>query len=677
MIPRVRSQAVRVDAQTSVLTGGLDLIAPPGAAPPGTTRFATNYEAEFGGGYRRLGGFERFSGKTSPHTAAYVLLEATGGFTGVTAGNTLTGDTSGATGTVVYVTATRIGLTKVGATPFEAEVVKVGATTVGTVTETEPTIDGFLDNELAELAANNYRADIAALPGTGAVRGVAVLNSIIYGWRDDAGTLKTYKSSAAGWVNVPYYSQVSFDAGSTQYADGSSLTQGASVATIKRVVLESGDWLAGTAKGRFIIQPAVGTMIAGACAGAGVANLTSTAAQIGMLAGGKVRSVVHNFTASLATRRLYCCDGVNDEFEFDGDVLVPLDTGMGSIRATDVVAHKEHLFFAYRSSLQHSAPGEPYVWSAILGAAEIGAGDTITNLIGVSGSESSAALMAVCKDSVWVLYGTSVADWKFTRVSEEAGAQADSVQEITGVVGFDRDGFKTFSPTQAFGNFAYESRSREIQPLVLGATVKCSVLVKDRGIYRCFFSDGLFVSGTPKKGGFAWMPCDYGRVIECVIGGEVDGQYRVFMGDADGMVLEADVGRSFDGASVFAAMRLSSQNQGSSVSNKQYRHVEVDTTAESAFTLSAAAEFDDANAEQVDPTVMASNARQQYGAGLFYDFGSWDRAYWDGSLSNRMRYPIHGHGRSVTLLFQSDSTNELPHTIKSATTLYTPRRLAR
>lgn len=42
-------------------------------------------------------------------------------------------------------------------------------------------------------------------------------------------------------------------------------------------------------------------------------------------------------------------------------VYVPLNTGMGSIRATAVQCHKLHVFFGYRGSLQHSAIGNPYV----------------------------------------------------------------------------------------------------------------------------------------------------------------------------------------------------------------------------------------------------------------------------------------------------------------------------
>ena len=125
-------------------------------------------------------------------------------------------------------------------------------------------------------------------------------------------------------------------------------------------------------------------------------------------------------------------------------------------------------------------------------------------------------------------------------------------------------------------------------------------------------------------------------------------------------------------------MRLNSQNQGSNVTLKQYRHVELESVAESAFALAVAAEFSDSDPDYavVDTTSM-NNFRQQYGTGLFWDFASWDRAYWDVSLASRVRYPIHGLGRSITLLVQSVSTDELPHTLKSDTLLYTVRRMVR
>lgn len=297
----------------------------------------------------------------------------------------------------------------------------------------------------------------------------------------------------------------------------------------------------------------------------------------------------------------------------------------------------------------------------------------------VRGSESAAALLVICQDSMWVLYGNSESDWNFVQISEEAGAQAYSAQELTTPLAFDRNDFTKIKPTQAYGNFSFDSASRAIEPLIKGAVVKDSVLVKDKSKYRCLFNDGFFVTGTPiEKGEIAWMPGNYGRTMECAVGGEIDGVYRIFYGDADGWVFEADVGRSFDGEEIEATLRQASMSQRSSMVIKQYRRAELEIEAESAFELSVAAEFSDGSAEAFGLTVEGDETPlRQYGSGLFWDFENWDRAYYDAPTTGRPAFSINGQGRSISLVIRSLSASELPHTIKSGTLLYTPRRLAR
>lgn len=646
-------------------------------AEPGTARFSLNYEPTYTGGYRRVGGYERFSGQPSPSAAEYVVLEASAGFTGLAVGDNVNGATSGATGRVVYLQGSRVGLGRVVGT-FTTEVLRKVAVPVGTITEDQPVIDGFIDNELAAAAANDRRADIARVPGTGPIRGVAILDNVVYAWRDNAGSLGTYRSTPTGWVLVPLLWSLEFNGGSSAYTDGSVVTRGAASATVRRVVLETGQWGAGTAAGRLIVEPISGSFTAGVAGGGGVANLTGPATQITQFAGGRVRHDVHSFTSSLATTRLYCCDGVNTEWEFDGQVVVPIRTGMGGIRATAVKCHKNHLVYAYRTSLQLSSLGLPYQWSAVIGAAELGAGDNITNLKNVSGSEASAALMAICENSASVLYGSSILDWRLVKISDEAGAQPDSAQEMGGIVACDQAGIRSFRPTQSFGNFSYELASSDIEPLVSSQRVKDSVLVKGRDLMRLFFADGLFVSGTPWRRGFSWMACDYGRVIECCVGAEIDGVHRVFMGDSDGWVLEADVGRSFDGEEINAAIRMTRLDQGNRLMEKRYRSFDVDATSESACTVSCSAEFSEADDDPTLPVQFNGAALERLqGVGLLWDVEQWDRAYWDSGQTSFMRFAVRGKGRFITIVFQSLSANELPHLLTGGALTYIPGRMAR
>lgn len=673
---------VDVKPEQFIFDGGLDLITPPGFAKPGSCRFALNYELEFGGGYRRIGGFERFDGQPQPHNAEYVVLQADEGFD-LTPGAVVTGSVSGASGTVIWISPdlTLVALTRLtpGLSFEDGEDLLLALTPRGLITNASPSIDSFLDNDLAYLAAEEYRQFIQKPPGNGPVRGVAILNNAVFCWRDDGPEMKMYRATNSGWQLVDLGFVVSFEDGTVEYEDGGSLVQGSVNAVINRVVVQEGDWSTGDARGILVIDaPIGGNFIAGASTGTGAAVLLGPETANALLAGGKVQTVVHNFTGLTSTRRLYGCDGVNFEFEFDGQVWVPIITGMGQQRASHVFVHKNHLFYAYGPSLQHSGTTEPYKWTPLFGAGELTTGDEITNLINIAGSEENAALMVTCKNSVWVLYGDDDQSWSFKRITDEAGAQAYSGLNILGPIAFDVEGFNRYRPTDTFGNFSMDSASRAIEPLVKGSTVTCAVLVKGRSRFRCFFSDGLFISATPVKGGFAWMPCDYGRVIVVAVAGEVANRQRVFMGDDDGWVLEADVGRNFDGDTVTAGVRLSSMNQRSVILNKRYRNLFLQTETSSAFGLAVGAEYSDSSPEEaaVTPETMVSFIRQS-GVGLFWDFGAWDQAYWDGAAANRVTYDIHGKGQSLSLLFSSISDRELPHTLKSATITYTPLTLSR
>ena len=86
---------------TTLLRGGLNLIVPAIAMKPGNCIAAQNYEPQVRG-YSRVDGYERFDGRPQPHKASYSLLNFRNGSVAVTAGQTVTGATSGATGVALY-----------------------------------------------------------------------------------------------------------------------------------------------------------------------------------------------------------------------------------------------------------------------------------------------------------------------------------------------------------------------------------------------------------------------------------------------------------------------------------------------------------------------------------------------------------------------------------------------
>ena len=670
-----RMPNTRVQPDGTAIAGGMDIVGSPIYAKPGRARIAYNYEWSTGGGLERIAGIEPFDGRPSPSAAVYVYLECSATIAGISLGDTVDGATSGASGKVVYLSGAYIGLTRVTGS-FELEDLEVSAVVKATLSNLSPAVDGFLDNTLAKLAADDYQADITKVPGSGRVRGVAILNSEVYAWRDNAGAtaMAIHKATSSGWDEVEMFHQISFTAGSTEYEEADTLTQGSATSTVKRVVLESGSWGAGTAAGRLIITaPSGGVFSAGVAAGGGVCTLSGASAIIALAPGGRVRTHAYTFTASLADKRLYGCDGVNPEFEFDGVVYVPLNTGMGSIRATAVQCHKLHVFFGYRGSLQHSAIGNPYVWSAVFGAGELGTGDEITNLLSVGGNTDAAALMVLCQNALAVLYGSSSADWRLDPLSRISGAQADSAQDIGGVVALDTPGVMRYPYTRNFGNFAWDTVSMDIQPIAKNQQCACSVYVSGKFKYRMFFTDGSAISGLPVgKGMFEWSVINYGRNIVLAEHGEIDGVARTFYADNNGWVYEADKGRSLAGDPLPYAIKLLPLTQRSPMTEKTYRTMQLEVECLGACTLYTSGEFGNGEDGQTQQT-----ADQRYGAGLSWDLSNYDQAYWDTGSVAMTTLPLEGVGTRVSISVAGEADNELPHTIYAVTILYTPRRMIR
>lgn len=127
---------------------------------------------------------------------------------------------------------------------------------------------------------------------------------------------------------------------------------------------------------------------------------------------------------------MYGVDGVNKGFEFDGTVFVQINTGMSADAPDDLCEFVGHLCFAFSGSFQNSSIGDPYTWTPVLGASEIGLADPITGFKVMPGSDGSPVLAIFSKNSIHLLYGSSRDDWKLIPFKYEAGALARSVQQI-------------------------------------------------------------------------------------------------------------------------------------------------------------------------------------------------------------------------------------------------------
>ena len=661
------------------LVGGLDAESAQLTLKPGSVVGALNYESSALEGYERIGGFERFDGRARPSDATYKAFQAATTFTGVAVGNTVIGGTSVASGKVIALRGTnQIVVTRITGTFQYGETLTVGGSPIGVLSQDASDVTGFDENGFLKLAEADYRASIGAVPGSGPIRGIAVLGTNVFAWRDNVGATACaiYRSSPTGWQAVTLYREVAFTAGSgTAPAEGVTITKGAVSATVKRVVLQTGTWAAGTAAGRFIVSNVTGGAFS---AGAFTAGVTATCSgadtAITLLPGGRLDHVVYNFTGRAGAQRIYGADGVNKGFEFDGDVLVPISTGMTTDKPVHCVAHKNHLFFSFDGSVQHSGIGSPYQWTVVTGAGELAVGDTVTGFQVLAGDSSGGALMVLTLTRTWVLYGASSADWQMTVFANDVGAQRWSVQSLGRVLVFDTLGVATVQQSQSFGNFDRLPLSARIQRVIANRTVLASTVNKALKRMRIFFTTGDSLSLTPVGDAVAFMPISYGKTVYATVDAVINGEQRNFFGSDDGYIYEADRGRGFDGAEIFSYLKLAFNHAKSPLDRKRFRRVDIETTTESACTMQVVGEY---SLGQPDTGLTDVMSFSRDGLGAYYDLTNYEESFYDTPRYGINRVRLDGVGTDLSVSIVSRSDSELPHTLQSISTVFTPRRLER
>ena len=661
------------------LIGGLDETTPPYERAPGLARVAQNFEADINGGYSTTEGYERYDGRAKPSAANYIIVLAT--ITGSAAvGNTVTGVTSAATGVIIALPGGSFVMTKVTGTFVTGEALQISAVTVATSTSgPRRATTTLLNAQYLNLAADVYRALIGSPTGSGQVLGGFYFNDVNYCFRNNAGGTAAglWKSSGSGWTAVTLFNEVGFTTGgATQPAEGATLTQGANTALIKRVVLTSGSWAANTAAGRLIVStPAPGAFAAGA-ATVGAINVTLSGAQtaITLAPSGRYETVAENFGGSVNTRRVYGCDGVNRGFEFDGTVFVPISTGMTADTPSHVFAHKKQLFFSFGASVQHAAPGTPYIWSAVLGATELAMGDTVTGFAAQPGTSSGGALAIFTRNRLSVLYGSGVSDWNLVPYRDELGAWAWTIQDVGYTMFLDDRGITNIQTSQAYGNFAHNAITNKIQATMAAykPAAIASCISRDKSQYRLFFTSkrAFYITVVGQKV-VGIMPQLFPDTVRCTWTAETNaGEEVMFFGGDDGYVYQMDKGTSFDGDEIEFAMELAYNFFGSPRVDKSY----FDATLETAGTGYAAFSFGySLGYESSDiPQPMPQSAVTSFSASIWDSF-TWDAFVWDGRTLFPTVLGMDGAAENVSLGIRGSSDYYSPLKFTAAIVHYAPR----
>ena len=674
----------RIETQYIKYSGGIDRASPVLSLRPGNALDAMNYEPGLLGGYRRIDGFERVDGRPAPSSATYTYLEGVLTAT-IALGATLTGATSGATGVVVKVDIAlgAVCITKAVGDFVSGENILVGAAVVGHLT-IAPAPRGYRDvrNDAMALAAaaDAYRSDIGAVPGEGPVRGTWMYHGILYAFRDAVGgaTCAMFKATAGGWVNVPLGDEVSFTNANVSVGEGDTLTSAGGVtATIMRVVLETGTLASGTNSGRLILsgrtggdylaQPATTT-------GGGTLSISATQTPIELLPGGRYEFVNTNFAGSTATQRMYGADGVNHAFEFDGTAFVPIHTGMTLDAPKFITEHKKKLFLAFQGSVQYSGDGEPYRWTVLAGANEIGMGDEITGFAVQSGD----TLAIFTRNMTYQLNGSTSNSFNLLPISKEIGGIAYTVQVVGKTYAMDDRGIILTVSVQQYGNFQQSVITGAVQKIIdkLRTQVVGSMVYRNRNQMRVYGADGSGIILTFSSDQLVGVTeLQYPLSPTCFASCE-DGSGKdvVFFGAADGFVYQADSGSSFDGADIEAYLRMPFNNIGAPRMRKRFNRAVMEMSAEGYAQIRFQPEF-----SYGDPDVSPHRLQtlDVNGAGGYWDVNDWNDFFYDARLVSTPEFSIEGSGVNMAMLFYSSSSFDLGHVLQGATIHFAIKRLTR
>ena len=663
------------------------------------TAGAKNMECLSGNGYRRIDGYERVDGNTAhlSSLATYKRIPFTsGGNSPINAGATVTGSTSGATGRALVHEVTsgstsdgdavgNLYIFPLSGTFVSGESLLVGGLDLATASDTAKTQSlADASYKAALRAARNYVRSLCVPPsGSGATLGVFTLEGTHYCFRNNAGGTAAvlHKTTTSGWQAINLGHVIEFTNANASVGEGDTLTQGGVTATIKRIVMQVGTLDSGVNAGRMVITtPSGGSFAAGAASSTGSGSLTLVAASAAttLSPGGRYEIIKHNFLASSDGARFYGCDGVNNGFEFDpvDEVYVPILTGMPDDKPNHVAVHLGRLWFSFPGgSLQWSSAAiddffEPYLWSVIIGAGELGAGDEITGIKSLKQDQ----LAVMCKNSAFVLYGSSFVQNNFARLMDKTGCVEHALDEIAGsTICADAMGTYFLSAAAEYGDFKPNALSRNIQQIIDDKIndIRCTVVSRTKNQYRIYFGDMTGVTATfagTKLSG--WYPFELAHQINCIYAGEdSDGSELIIAGTDDGNVVLIDSGPSFDGEYVTAMVALPYVNLGSPRDFKRFYAVfpEIKTPRPIDVTLYTSFDSGGSPGSAVAPAELGAS-------GSVWGESVWGDAYWGAQIIGTPTFDIDGIGLSMRCVFKHHDDVDDPWSIHSNIIDFKPTR---
>ena len=413
----------------------------------------------------------------------------------------------------------------------------------------------------------------------------------------------------------------------------------------------------------------------------------------------RLRHVQFNFGTG---NKICFVDGVNEAIIFDGAHWEELKSGNsggysassshnsgngtgGGAKALNAPAlvdvFENHLFLggheASRAAIAHSAPNDPYTWTAAAGAGQIAAGFDVVQIkpfrdnLFVFGSKNIKKITVNASNA-----------FALENVTTNIGCVArDSVLEVGGDLMFlSPSGLRPVAGTSRIGDVELETLSKPIQSTLVDLiknedmNALTGVVVRSKSQVRYFVTTtvGSAVQGASEStgiiggltnsggGGVSW---EFGELLgiraSCCTSDYVGSEELILHGDHDGKVFKQDSGTSFNGANIISVYSTPYLDFGETEQRKELRKINTFVRAEGPFELNLAVDFDwgDYNTSVPSTYTQASSGAPTTYAGRGVTYNGTNIVY-GGASKPVMTSDIQGSGFSVRATFVTDGQTE-------------------